>query len=376
MILVLSIALFIIDSCKKIEQDQPSLEDVANNDDIVKKDLANMKARLQANPELLRVKIPINKVAETFYSDGEGNRLAENITNRYDYQCVDPSDMDNPPKMTLSGLEREYNCTNGYRFKALWFVSVPLPIYNVSPITLQVSRGRIRIKNTSSTIIYSDLNITSITITDQGDDPTTGNANRLYAVEYTTSWIPFSNFSPATGTIEHSLIVYTDCEDAVALTSAYISGGLSDATNPCQRIDPVFPTNAETSGGTYITNGSLMDFRNALFISVCPYPPGPTYPDRQQVQLKCVVSGVTDTWRDISPVQGTWPGNKLLDGHLATFNITTQAGTLGAYDFYYVPERDITVGGVVQHGAYKVRFRNRMNSGCTGEWSPEVSATF
>ena len=144
-----------------------------------------------------------------------------------------------------------------------------------------------------------------------------------------------------------------------------------DATVACNRIDPVAVGNAQAGSN----NGSLLGFGNFTFNGSCPTPPGGTYPDRQDVQLKYTAGGV---WHNITPTLGTLPGNLYQSGFLNPFTVATQAGTIGLYDIYYIPNRDlwITTPGVVQHGNYLVRYRNKMYSGCVGPWSAEIPGSF
>lgn len=353
----------VLNSCKKLDQSTAK-----TFDDYKSSAMAKLKEQVEKNPDLLKVIYPINIKGKGYFADFNENKIL--FSNSYTYQCVDPADMDYPFEPSLISIGREYSCTNGYRLTATWNISAPLPFFATSPINGQLSRGRIRIKNTSGTTTYSDLNITAVAITLIGDDPTTGNVNGLWGITYTTGWIPASNFTPGTSVIEHSVVAYTDCADAVSYVTGYINSGYVDVTIACNRIDPVAVNAANGS-----SNGDLNGFGNILFTGSCPNPPGGTYPDRQEVQIKCVASGVTDTWHNIQPFSGSgWPS----PGYLNTsYNSSSyQNGTIGLYDTYYIPNDDLKVLGTITHGAYLVRYRNKMSTGCVGPWSPEISTTF
>jgi hypothetical protein len=363
-----------MNGCKKTETIQPvSTNDLTQNQ---KNAIDKLREKVRNNPKMAALVFPINKKVPTHFEDKWGNTITGNsasLTNSFVYQCLPADEMDYPPSAGLVQLTRLYDCSYGYQFTITWSINTSINLISSSGSSL--SRGRLRLKDIYGATI-NNTSITPVTITLTGDDPFT--TNHLYTVSYTTPWLSASLFTPNTVSMEHSLVVYTDCPDAISIVTPYAaaSNGL-DISTPCNRVDLVPVHNAQIgSGGVYITNGDVDGFGNVTFMGGCPSPA--TYADRQQVQLRCVVSGVTDTWRDITPQQGT-SGSA---GELNPFNSTTQHGTIGKYDYYFIPDRDLYLdptSGLPVHGAYEVQYRNVMyplGSGCTGDWSPIVSASF
>lgn len=290
------------------------------------------------------------------------------------YECADPFDMIYPPSSTLISYSYEYDCNEGYRFAFKWQVSISVNLLVNGPGS-SLSKERVRVIG-SGVPVYSDLNLTPITITDLGDDPSTLNDNILYEVVYETDWIDNGYlgdvFSPTS--IQTSFAAYTDCVDMPTYVTGYKSVSF-DGTKGCTRIDPIGIYNAEKdNNGNYIANGTVMGFGNILAVDGCPFPAN--YADRYAVELKCIEPGKETNWYSIQPQQGTWPGNKLIDGYLNTFNATTDAGTIGLYDVYFIRNIDIAHSGSKVHGAYLVRYRNVMYAGCSGPWSEEVQVEF
>lgn len=367
---LLIFSILFISSCKKLGADEES-----KNFDAKAYVENKVKQALTQNPNIANVVIPLNIKGNSKFADKEGNILLPGSINSYTYQC---EDMDYPPYTELLSMIREYDCSAGYRFTVKWKISAPLPMYSVNPNTSALSRGRFRIRNTLGAQIYYEPTITPVTFTDLGDDPTTINTNRLYTIEYTTQWIPLSNFTLDTNPLEHSFWAQTDCEDYPQITSFVTSPALETVLNPCNRIEPILISDAEFVSGVRVTNGMLAGYYN--LIGGCSPPTGSTMPQRHEIKIKCVESGYSDSWRNITPVQGTLPGpNILTDGRLNPFNSATQAGTIGTGDSYFIPERDLFYNiptSTYIHGDYKVKYRNITTGTCNGPWSNEYLATF
>lgn len=338
--------------------------------------LSKLKKSIEKNPSLKKIVVPVNEKVDGFFADLNYNRITptrEINAGARKYECADPFDMIYPPSSTLVSYAYEYDCNDGYKFTFKWQVSISVNLLATGPGSA-LSKGRVRVIG-SGVPVYSDLNLTPITITDLGDDPNTLNDNILYEIVYETDWIHSGYlgdvFSPKT--IQTSFASYTDCIDMPTYVTGYKSVTF-DGTKACTRIDPLQVLPAEVYNGIYSSYGMIMGFGMFLFSDECPSPAN--YPDRYAVELKCIVPGVTSIWEKITPKQGTWPGNILDDGTLDTFNGTTDAGTIGLYDIYYIPLRDITIGGNIVHGEYLVRYQNVMYDGCKGPWSDEILVEF
>jgi hypothetical protein len=380
-----------LNSCKKTNEpgEQQFTPDAQN-------DLEKMRQQVKDHPEMAAIIFPINQKVPMHFEDENGRVVnssspVQGQGNNFTYQCVSPEEMDHPTSATLISTSRFYDCSVGYRFVLTWRISTSVNLTSSNAGGTMFTRGRIRIKDIFGATLYSNTNITPATITLIGDDGSTGNANHIYQVSYTTAWLPFSYFTPNTTVFEHSILAYTDCiyetEDengdptniALSIVSAYASSGLGlDASTPCNRVDPVAVNNAQT--GT--NNGLVTGFRS--LINPCPTLPA-VYPDRQQIQIRCIVSGSEDdVWRDISPTSSSSTAPIGTVGNLYPYNSSTQAGTIDPFDFYYFSSIDVrpTHLGLIStsdvHGSYKIRYRNRMmplSTGCAGDWSAEITRT-
>lgn len=355
-----------LDGCKKVD---------SKNEPITISQDAKQKAQemINNNPQLQNVTYNLNKKGTTFFADKYGNKIEPSNHNNYTYQC---DDIEYAPTSILESVVREWSCSLGYRFKVKWKISASLPILSNNPIYQIPTKGKFKIKSTDGSTIYSENAITAVDITILGDDPSTGNINRFYSLEYYTQWIPFSYFTLDTAPLEHQIFAQTDCIFAPQIFNSNTSPALGSVLDPCNRIDQIAITNAEVFGGVYSVNGTLFGYyQNVL---PCTPPSGSTMPDRHEVKIRCVEPLYYEaTFRNISPQFGTWPGTPLTEyGYLNPFNILTQTGTIGTGDVYYIRDLDITVSGIIRHGAYKVIYRNVKTGNCFGPWSQEYDATF
>ncbi len=189
-----------LDGCKKVD---------SKNEPITISQDAKQKAQemINNNPQLQNVTYNLNEKGTTLYLDKYGNKIEPSNQNNYTYQC---DDIDFVPTSILESVVREWSCSLGYRFKVKWKISASLPILDPNPIYGFPTKGKFKIKNTSNATIYSENIITPVNITTLGDDPSTGNINRFYSLEYYTQWIPFSYFTMETAPLEHQIFAQTD----------------------------------------------------------------------------------------------------------------------------------------------------------------------
>ena len=355
--------LILFNGCKKMDSEK-QLAPI--NEDIRKK----AQRMVDENPQLQNVTYNLNIKGSGFYADVNGNKI-EPGSNSYTYQCADAGDIDYYISPVLETLTRERSCSQGFRFKAKWRISVPLPLLATNPNTGALSRGRLRIKNTSGAILFQQASITPVTITDLGDDPATFNTNRLYNVEYTSSWVPFSYFTMDTAPLEHTVWAQTDCEDLPQMTLTVTSPALVSVLDPCNRIEEIGIANATYSGAVYYDNGAFLGYYQ--LINPCSPPSGATMPDRHEVQIKYVGTGSTDIWRDISPQNNYNNGDLLTDGYVS-YPVTV-SGTISVHDVYRIPKRDLFNE---THGNYLVRYCNVKTGSpnCFGPWSQEFATNF
>lgn len=355
-------------SCNKIDsQNEISLL----NDDARKK----AQQMVDANPQLKNVQYNLNIKGTSYYADKEGNKIDPATINSYVYQC---EEIDYAPTSTLETVTREWSCSQGYRFKVKWKISASLPILATNPFTGAATRGRLRIKNTSGSTLFYQSSVTPVTVTILGDDPNTGNINRLYALEYYTDWVPFSVFTMETAALEHQIFAQTDCIYVPQILNLAYSPPLESVLNPCNRIEEIGINPRELNGsGGYITNGTLLGYYQ--LVNPCPPPTGSTMPDRHRVEIKCMEAGAPQGWFPIHPDANGNP-NDLLDGGYVA-NPVTVPNTISIYDVYRIRNYDLRLGGAngpIYHGSYKVRYKNvKTGTGsCEGPWSQEFSVIF
>lgn len=325
---------------------------------------------VDANPQLKNVKYNLNIKGASYYADKEGNKIDPATINSYVYQC---EEIDYAPTSTLETVTREWSCSQGYRFKVKWKISASLPILATNPFTGAATWRRLRIKNTSGSTLFYQSSVTPVTVTILGDDPNTGNINRLYALEYYTDWVPFSVFTMETAALEHQIFAQTDCIYVPQILNLAYSPPLESVLNPCNRIEEIGINPRELNGsGGYITNGTLLGYYQ--LVNPCPPPTGSTMPDRHEVQIKYVGTGSMDVWHAVTPQNSYNNGYLLLDGYVT--NPVTIPGTISVYDVYRIPNRDLYQSSI--HGNYLVRYRN-VKSGsptCYGPWSQEFATIF
>lgn len=372
--LIVSTILFLA-SCKKV--DNPSGNEKSAIE-LRNEILSKLQKSVEKNPSLKKIVVPVGEKVDGFFADLNYTRIVppgEINAEARKYECADPFDMIYPPSSTLISYSYEYDCNQGYKFTFKWQVSISVNLLATGPGSA-VSKGRVRVIGNGFPV-YSDLNLTPITITDLGDDPNTLNDNILYEIIYETDWIISAYFGDvvAPTTFQTSFAAYTDCVDMPTYVTGYKTVTF-DGTKACTRIDPLQVLPAEVNNGNYTVNGLIMGFGNILYLDGCPFPAN--YPDRYAVELKCIVPGKEREWYPISPEQGSWPGDVLTSGHLNPFDTDTDEGTIGLYDIYYIPEKDIknAAGTTVVHGEYLVRHRNVMYAGCKGPWSDEILVEF
>ena len=351
--------LFILNGCKKTDQGTQTA-DVSKNDLVDK-----LKETLKNNPQAMQVVVPLNEKVISTWTDLTGNKIIANNTNRV-IDCNGLDDVDYPPYETLISVGAEYDCSRGYRYTFNWNISSPVKLYAVSPLNGSSSKGRVRLKNVSGTLTYTDLNITPVTIIYIGDDPTTSNSNGLYKASFTSQWI--SAAINKNQLLSNSIVVYTDCATLPSVTSAYTANTpiYVNLSNPLTRIDPVFFQSASN-----VARGILLGFGNGITANGCISPGAGNFADRQMVQIM-YTGDKTNTWKTISPLEGkpiTTAGNlyPFTTGILPRSNPVifnkNQNGSIGLYDAYYIPDRDMyfpILSSTPSRGNYLIRWCNEM----------------
>ena len=369
----------VIHSCKKTDNKANDLRE--NKNEILRQTLID-------NPEMKQIIMPINEKVQGHWEDGNGSiitspRVINNNADRV-YECASAADVTYPPGASIVSIGQDYDCNQGYKFTFTYNISISVNLLNSFNCsgTLNTSKARVRVRNIQGVFTYTDLSLIPSSIINIGDDLSTGNSNVIFKVVFTSQWIPFSNFTASSSAvILSSVVMATDCCLLPIFATAYSQGNVTPNTsNPCTRIDPIAITNATLPGTTFAQKAVINGFGNIIFTNGCPAPPTGTYPDRQEIQI--LYTGSTPTggpaavWKTIQPQLGTY--NVSPYGNLNPFVLSTQAGTIGIYNTYYVPDRDLYFYPTITttyHGLfYKIRYRNKMSNGCVGPWSAEKVA--
>ena len=366
-------------SCKKTDQTVSQPTDLTK-DALVEK----INEALKKNPAMGQVTIPVNQKVQGYWADLNGREIKNDPSNNSarTYQCASVADVDFPPTSNFVNMTFIFDCTEGWKFTSTWTVSISVNLVATSPFGGALSKGRIKVKNAAGAVIYSELaGVTPVSITLLGDDANAP-GNGWFQVVCTSLWIPKIYF-PATAstdafggsTVFSSISMNTDCADLPLYATPY-SSGITFPNGPLGRVDPVYYTPASLSGNAVLTPGILLGYKN----STCQYPPSlVTYPDRQSVEIKYTGGG---GWKVISPVLATGSQSpNTTYGTLKPFTdgvtpsgSANQTGSIGLYDAYYIPNRDLYLSGsTTMHGNYLIRFRNEMTAngpGAVGTYGP------
>lgn len=206
--------IFFITSCRRDVKDVPAKQSPAAASDIPTA-LANLIKEKGHS-----FKVEINRQVPAILVDKNGNEIQRHPSGNTglrtpDEICEDPASAEITP--TLLGAENTVSdCINQtHTIVVYWQIksSFDLALANPSP-SYQASRGRLRIKN-GSTTTYSDLNINLVSgnIVYVGTDP--GDPTlKIYNVTYTKTGIPHTYLAQGNFTaVEASLAVYSDCDD-------------------------------------------------------------------------------------------------------------------------------------------------------------------
>lgn len=368
-------------SCSKLKESMPSeplnQDFFSGNDFLRASSLEKLRLSIAEKPSLRKITVPVNDTVFGYFADNDFNRITGDSHQKRLYNCADPFDMNFPPASTLISYSYEYHCDSGFKFTFSWQVSMSVNLLVSNPGGA-MSKGRVRVIG-SGIPVYTDLNLTPLAIMNLGYDHTTLNENFLFSVKYETGWIHRGYlgdvYSP---TVQTSFAAYTDCVEMPTYVTGYKTIDFP-GSNTRTRIDPLSVGNLYPGSGDTTAYGLIMGFGNIVSVGGCPF--SGDYPDRYELELKCVVPGKESNWKNTSPRQGVWPGNRLTDGHLGmSFDSATQKGTIGLYDIYYVPLRDLHTDpsdpNKRVHGEYLVRHRNVMYDGCKGDWSEEIPVIF
>lgn len=302
-----------------------------------------------------QITIPINETIKGFVTDQNGNPIDVSKSN---HRSTDPNLCDDPSNInvtaTLVSLSKSFTCNVGYKVNAVWELSTNVDmLLATNPLnSSQLSKGRLQLKNSSGTVIYSQLSITPVSITDLGADPNVS-GNKIFRVTYSSANISTSTMNSAY-TMANSCFIYTDCTSTgYALNIPYLSNNVFYVGNiygdPCTRIDKAYivPDNTAYSNSSGYVSGSDV-------IGNC-YPSGYTHNTGTHVQYR--LQG-NSTWIDMTWISspnygaGANRGPYIYYWEVLPFNIST-----GTYEFRY---RNVMVSSVTVEPPTVT---------CSGPWS-------
>ena len=139
----------------------------------------------------------LNLPGKGFYGDENGNKWQKNNSNERNadyYHCPDPNNGDDDYfSDDLYSETTELTCTAGYRVEVKYDVSVQYNLEYMNLAGTLHSYGKLRLKNSSGTVIYGGgstppkYNVTNIE--DLGTDPS-DNTLELFRVTFITDYIP------------------------------------------------------------------------------------------------------------------------------------------------------------------------------------------
>lgn len=266
--LVLTGILLTLHSCNKNPQ---STSQQQENNDLIKADLAKKKPSFT---------VPVNQKIEAVYVDAAGQRISTETlrkrsagANSRTASIISACDYSNTPISNLNTYGISVNCAQDFTITWNYTVSTNnnLVLTN-STVPTAISKGSVRVTNSSGSTIYTETNSTA-SLLDLGADNTTP-GYELYSVTFTSNPIDISNFS-SSNTIRLGGLVVTDCPDvepiSISLQGFALNGTNSAVTNPCFRVDATYP--AQVNAPFRIWGEDPAGFCN-------PY----VYPSMQEVQ--------------------------------------------------------------------------------------------
>lgn len=329
-ITLIGAASFIFYSCKKSETKTSSEQSITKEEAIAK-----IKNQLKGKP--IETTYNLNLPGRGYYSDENGNQIDLNTIKqqRSSYTCPPPDD--DYFSTELISITSQYTCGQGYEITVKYYISVLYNLVASNPNnSSQLSKGKLRLKNSSGTVIYNNTNvpISSSNIENLGMDPSDINLTK-FRITFTTPYIAdvtYGNSSVA----EPAAFIYTDCSNVPSISLPYSSSQSVSTTGnytlPCTRYDKVYYNPA--GGGT---PASVAGVNAGSGCSIYGY----VYPDQQRIQF-LNTSVTPNVWTDMPFV---------LYGSTAT-------GYIANWDVWFIDR----TGLLAPVGNYQIRYHNKENN--------------
>jgi len=305
--LVLSGILLTLHSCNK--NPQSTSQQQGKDDDLLKADIAKKGHSFT---------VPVNQKIEAVYVDAAGERIsAETLRQRSagahsrTASIISACDYSNTPVSNLNTYGISVNCAQNFTITWDYTVSTNNNLVPVnSTVPTAISKGSVRVTNSSGSTIYSETNSTA-TIVDLGADVNNPGYEN-YDVTFTSNPIDISNFS-SSNSIRLGGLVVTDCPDvepiSISLQGFALNGSNSAVTNPCYRVDAIYP--AQVTAPFRIWGEDPAGF-------CIPY----VYPSMQEVQYS-IDGGTTWVGETATPTLRYWatpgqntPFDNYINAHL------------------------------------------------------------
>ncbi len=208
-ILIVSGSLFLFFSfffsCKKANQ-----EDANSNDHTIQQksmDLLKKKIEQDGRSFLMAS----NVKTESYAVDENVNRVSiRDLKDRKNAREMTTCDDGNGDPIfgfdesVLESCSAYYLCGSGYQVTSSWLITTPMPL------TATGSKGRIRLKNSSGTITYTNTNITPVSLTALSQTNSNFPGDVVYRVTYTSAFIDQTTFQGAVN-LENGALVATSC---------------------------------------------------------------------------------------------------------------------------------------------------------------------
>ncbi len=293
----------------------------------------------------------LNKKGKGYYGDLNGNIITKSlgIVNRGATTSC-PETGESEFEQEFVSMWNEYTCNVGYRFNITYKITSEFsPIMQLS--STQYSFGRIRMKNSGGTVIYTTPQADRsklLSIVDGGvvGQNSYGADLHEFTINFRTEYISESVFQNA-ATIEPLLFIYTDCANyptqQISFTPQQSASGTQQYNQPCARVDKVYwnPSNNPTPP-------SLSGADPCLCFGGC-LPYGYTFPDKQVIEFK----NSDNDWK---------PFYLYVNG---MGNPSLERGEINYWDVFYIDVSTTVSQNKLVIGWVQVRYRNKCGSSYT-----------
>ncbi len=334
---ILLLFLLILFACKKANQQN----EIGLEQTIQERSLDLLKKKIEKDGR--NYEMAHNVKVASYAVDQNENRLSakdlkSHKNTRLFSSCVD---VNGDPifgfdETVLESCTAYYQCGSGYQITTSWLLTTPLPL------TTTGTKGKIRLKNTSGTITYTNLNITPVTITALSQTNLNFPADIVYRVTFISPYIEEATFQGAV-ILENAALLATTCSQgpqAISYLSSYVLYIGTIFTSPCLRVDLVSinPPSSGFYGGIAGCNAG----------ATCNWQYGYILPNTQDVEFTAVSGGAVNRTVNIRNFAA-----------LTIVPVTASANL----------PTDNSIHIYLYSGTYTIRYRNNSNCNPDAPWS-------